>query len=197
LIGIESAVEQAEKGRKVTLMISRRTFLKTSTLLMASFLFDDVFASGRAKYNKTERVLDLYNIHTREKLIITYYSSGTYDYDAIEQINYLLRCHYTNEVRPLDIRVIDLLCDIKDVVGKDKEAHIISGYRSPAYNNYLRSIGRDVARNSLHLDGLAVDFSIPGISSSKLSDVAKSFQAGGVGKYTEFVHIDVGQVRHW
>lgn len=144
-----------------------------------------------------EKVLNMYNIHTGENLNIKYYSSGTYDRDAIDKINYFLRCHYTNEVKEIDMNVLDLLCDIKDVAGKNKEVQIISGYRSSAYNEFLIRLGRNVSKNSLHLHGLAIDFSIDGISNSELSRIAKSFAAGGVGRYPEFVHVDVGRVRYW
>jgi uncharacterized protein YcbK (DUF882 family) len=173
-------------------MISRRNFLKTAVTLAGAYPCRKVLAS-----TKGERFLNLYNIHTGEKLQTKYYESDTYDYDAINKINYLLRCHYSNEIMPIDTKLLDLLCDIKDIFGKDKEVHIISGYRSYAYNEYLRSLGRKVVQNSLHLYGLAIDFSITGVSSSELSSAAKSFSAGGVGKYPEFVHIDVGRVRYW
>lgn len=54
-----------------------------------------------------------------------------------------------------------------------------------------------MAEGSLHLDGLAIDFAIPGIRTEKLAKAAVQLQAGGVGLYQEFVHIDVGRVRHW
>jgi uncharacterized protein YcbK (DUF882 family) len=98
---------------------------------------------------------------------------------------------------PIDIKVIDLLCDIKDRCGRNKEITIISGYRSSLYNGLLRRQGRNVSRNSLHLEGRAIDFTIEGVSKRKLVYIAKSFKAGGVGKYPEFVHIDVGDLRYW
>jgi len=147
--------------------------------------------------DKKEKVLNLYNIHTGERLDIKYCSSGNYDRNALNEINHLMRCHYTNEVKPIDVKVIDLLCDIKDTIGKDKEMLIISGYRSHAYNDYLRQIGRGVACNSLHLQGRAIDFRIPRVDCRKLTTIAKSFYTGGVGAYPDFVHIDDGRVRYW
>jgi len=47
------------------------------------------------------------------------------------------------------------------------------------------------------LKGLAIDFSISGVSKNFLACTAKTFTAGGVGEYHEFVHIDVGPVRSW
>lgn len=173
-------------------MISRRKFIKALIAGTVLLPLRKVYASGN-----NERILGMYNIHTNEKLDIKYYSSGMYDSNALETINHFLRCHYTNEVKEIDIKVIDLLCDIKNSINKGKHIQIISGYRSPAYNAFLVSLGRNVSPNSLHQQGIAIDFSIEGVSSSKLYGIAKSFEMGGVGKYPEFVHIDVGRVRYW
>jgi len=173
-------------------MISRRNFLKTLVAGAVIYPFKNVFAS-----QKRERELKMYNIHTHENMDIKYWSSGTYDQDAIDRINYFLRCHFTNEVKPIDVRVIDTLCEIKDVAGKYKEVKIISGYRSPTYNDFLIGEGRNVSKKSLHIKGLAIDFAIDGVSNGELSRIARSLSAGGVGKYSEFVHIDVGRVRYW
>lgn len=180
-------------------MISRRSFLKCavtftcgSQLAAGSRLFASA-ASGASR----EKVLRLYNIHTGERVHARYCLEGNYDQEEVNRIHYLLRCHYSNEVQPIDIGVIDLLCAIKDRMGSDEEIKVISGYRSPRYNEYLRGLGRHVAAGSLHLAGLAIDFVIPGIGTKQVSKVAMGFQAGGVGLYPEFVHIDVGRVRHW
>jgi uncharacterized protein YcbK (DUF882 family) len=175
-------------------LISRRRFLKTALAASAVLPFG---AAGAFAAQKTERSLNLYNIHTDESLDICYYSAGRYDYEALERINYLLRCHYTNEVKTIAVGVLDLLSDIKDIVAKDKQLKIISGYRSPEYNEYLRELGRHVARNSYHLRGLAIDFAVEGADTKKIAYIAKSFDSGGVGKYPDFVHIDVGPVRYW
>jgi len=199
-------------------MISRRNFIKALIAGSALLSCSNVFASkngiekassimfdkqgegrDRIKSNgfSDEKTLNMCNIHTGESLNIQYYSAGVYDPDAIDKINYFLRCHYTNEVKEMDVGLLDLICDIKERIGKEKEIQIISGYRSSIYNQLLISQGRNISRNSLHLQGLAIDFAIEGISNDKLSSIAKSFEAGGVGKYPEFVHIDVGRVRYW
>lgn len=173
-------------------MISRRNFLKAVVAGMTVYPFKKVLAS-----TNNERALRMYNIHTGESLDIKYYDSGIYDLKALKEINHLLRCHYTNEVKDIDPRVIDLLQSIREITGKNKRIEIISGYRSPLYNKYLIEKGRHVVRNSLHQQGLAIDFTIPGVGNERLSSIARSFAAGGVGKYPEFVHIDTGRVRNW
>jgi uncharacterized protein YcbK (DUF882 family) len=175
-------------------MISRRNLLKSFLMVPAAC----VLLSGRVLAMETvDRRLDLYNIHTGESLKTTYCSSGVYDYEALEDISYLMRCHYTNKVKPIDVRVLDILSNVKDTVGKNKQIHVISGYRSPEYNGYLRSIGRHVASHSLHMKGDAIDFTIDGVDNDHLAGIARSFVAGGVGTYPDFVHIDCGRVRYW
>jgi uncharacterized protein YcbK (DUF882 family) len=176
-------------------MISRRFFLKTLAIVaMYGYLGN---AGNVSALEKKERTLNLYNIHTSEQLNVTYYDGVSYDPDALNEINKLMRCHYTNEVKPIDVRVLDLLCNIKDDVGEGKEVIVISGYRSHVYNEYLRSQGHGVACNSLHLQGRAIDFRIPKVDMRKLTYLAKSYGTGGVGRYPDFVHIDDGRVRYW
>ena len=173
-------------------MISRRFFLKALVTAAVYYPLRGVYA-----YQTPDRMLNMYNIHTGERLSTVYASSGVYDPHAIDQINYFLRCHYTNEIVPIDINVIDLLCDVKDRLGGNREITIISGYRSSLYNRILRSLGRNVSRKSMHLKGRAIDFTIEGVSNRRLIGIAKSFKAGGVGKYRDFIHIDTGKVRYW
>lgn len=175
-------------------MISRRRFLKFVCAATAACSLGTNIVSATVE---PERSLNMYNIHTGETVKTVYCYAGVYDPDALAKINYLLRCHYTNEVRAIDTGVLDLLSDIREQIGTDKQLNIISGYRSPEYNSFLISSGRRVAKGSLHLRGLAIDFSIDGINNKAISGIAKSFVAGGVGLYPEFVHIDVGRVRYW
>lgn len=76
---------------------------------------------------------------------------------------------------------------------------MISGYRSPATNEALRSQSSGVAKKSYHMLGKAIDFRIDGVDLKELRDVAKSLNAGGVGYYarSNFIHIDTGPVRSW
>jgi uncharacterized protein YcbK (DUF882 family) len=75
--------------------------------------------------------------------------------------------------------------------------NLISGYRSPEYNQLLLFMGRGVSRQSYHLKGMAADIQIEGISVRRLSEEARWLRVGGVGLYSEFVHVDVGPIRCW
>lgn len=180
-------------------MISRRHFLKYAIASVCCYQMGNlrsVFGSTGLEHD-AERVLRLYNIHTGERLHTRYWVDGSYDQTEVGRINYFLRCHYENAVKPISIKVIDFLCGVKNCCARGKEINIISGYRSPEYNKHLRSLGRHVAEGSLHLDGLAIDFAVPGLRTERLAKAAMQFQSGGVGLYPDFVHIDVGRVRHW
>ena len=70
--------------------------------------------------------------------------------------------------------------------------------RVPA-NDILRKTGRYVAKHSLHMQGGAADIRIPGFNLRRLWNVCMKLQAGGVGYYpkSDFVHVDIGDVRYW
>ncbi len=76
---------------------------------------------------------------------------------------------------------------------------VISGYRSPKYNLMLRKKGREVARQSQHALGNAVDFRVRGVPTKTLLRYVRSLRRGGVGFYphSQFVHADTGPVRFW
>jgi uncharacterized protein YcbK (DUF882 family) len=47
--------------------------------------------------------------------------------------------------------------------------------------------------------GKAIDIRVPGVPLVELRKAATSLKLGGVGFYPDsnFVHVDVGRVRHW
>jgi len=59
--------------------------------------------------------------------------------------------------------------------------------------------GGGAARNSLHLQGRAIDVRLADASLADLRDAATSLHGGGVGYYPHerFVHLDTGRVRAW
>ncbi len=144
--------------------------------------------------------LSFYNIHTKDRLTVTYRDdSGRYDQGALGEINHVLRCHYTGDVVPIDPAVIEFVNIVDKKLGGAHEIDVISGYRSPAYNDWLIQHGHGVARHSLHLAGKAIDLRMPGVKLATIREVALSQGYGGVGYYpaSDFVHLDSGRVRTW
>lgn len=131
---------------------------------------------------------------------MVYRHGESYDLDALVQINHFLRDHRTGTVRDYDPRVFDLLHDLMIALGHpNAEIDVVCGYRTPWSNEFLRSHGHGVAEHSLHMQAMAIDIRVPGVSASRLRDVALRLHRGGVGYYaaSDFVHLDVGRVRHW
>jgi uncharacterized protein YcbK (DUF882 family) len=146
-----------------------------------------------------EKSLSLYNTHTGEGLNAVYWVEGEYLPEALAAVDHVLRDHRTDEIKPIDPQLLDLLHAIRKELGCHQPFHIISGYRSPTTNAYLRAVSRGVAEHSLHMDGKAVDLRLPGWAAFTVRGVAVDLRLGGVGYYprSEFVHVDVGRIRHW
>ena len=146
-----------------------------------------------------ERTLSFYNTRTGEEWNRVYWCQGDYVPEALEEINYLLRDHRTNEVREIDPRLLDLLYDLNEKLNSRGPFQVVSGYRSPETNALLRRRSRRIARHSLHIEGMAVDIRLPDRNMRQLAKAALSLQSGGVGYYPrrQFVHVDTGKVRRW
>jgi uncharacterized protein YcbK (DUF882 family) len=177
---------------------TRRVFLKTA---MAGALALGGAEAAFAKALPAEKgSLSLYNTHTKERLSVAFRRPDkTYDIDALNAINWIMRCHFTNQQTVMDVNTIEYLNLVDNWLGGGNEIHIISGYRSPAYNSRLLSNNQHVARHSLHLTGKAIDIAIPSIDLGTVRRTAAALQLGGVGYYPGegFVHIDSGKFRTW
>jgi uncharacterized protein YcbK (DUF882 family) len=179
--------------------LNRRLFIKifAQTALCGMFPVSALAAIDRLSESK--RTLLLYNIHTGQSLETYYFAQGRYQPDALKNINYILRDYRTEEIKPIRKELLNLLYSISRTFRQPPRFHIISGYRSPETNAMLRRRSNNVAKNSLHMEGEAVDIRIPGCDTALLRTVCMKLRAGGVGYYpeSEFVHVDIGPVRYW
>ena len=146
-----------------------------------------------------ERRLHLYSTNTGETFNGVYWADGEYIPEALEEIDYLLRDYRANLVKEIAPNLLDLLFNLNRKLEIDQPFHVISGYRSPRTNAALRKRNRRVARNSLHMSGMAVDLRVPDLHVKHLCNAALEMRCGGVGYYAKrgFVHLDVGDVRTW
>lgn len=147
----------------------------------------------------SHKMLSFLHTHTGDQLNLTYFEKGRYIKDALHEINHLLRDYHDGTVHPIDPALLDQLHDLKNTLGIRKPFHIVSAYRSPATNADLRKHSDGVAKNSLHMEGRAVDIRIEGMSTRTIRDAALSMHRGGVGYYqrSDFVHLDTGNIRTW
>ena len=177
-----------------------RSVQLTRLLLQGAFILILLTAPSRAVDNHPpERRLSFYNTHTRERLTVVYKKGGGYILGAMEKINKILRDHRADEIHAIDPGLMDFLYDLLTEVDNHGEVHIISGYRSPKTNTKLRRKSKGVARGSLHMQGKALDFRLPGTDTVVLRDTARRMKRGGVGYYrkSDFIQIDTGRVRNW
>lgn len=157
-------------------------------------------ASGRPGVPaKGARSVNLYNLHTGEKLKTVYWENGKYIGGAMREIDKIMRDHRTGLVKAMDKDLIDLIHRLNARLETNEPFEIISGYRCPATNASLRRKSSGVARNSYHMRAMAMDLNVPGRDLPKIRKAAMSLRGGGVGYYpkSDFVHVDVGPVRDW
>ena len=109
-----------------------------------------------------------------------------------------LRDHYTKQSTQADTRLASILAAAA-LRFHAPRVDIVSGFRSPKYNLMLRKKGHQVARESQHMQGTAVDFRIRGVETETLREFVRGLHLGGVGYYprTRFIHADTGKVRYW
>jgi uncharacterized protein YcbK (DUF882 family) len=168
-------------------------------LLLTAPLIQDIQSATPAPI---EYRLRFYHTHTNERLDIVYRRGEDYMPDALAELDHYLRDHRTGEVRHFDPHLFDLLHDLTTSVNDSGgEIDVICGYRTPWSNEFLRarSAHTGVALHSLHMQAEAIDIRLPGVPTSTVRDAALRLQRGGVGYYRDsnFVHVDVGRVRHW
>lgn len=184
---------------KIQSQINRRRFLQMLACGSLVAGFPSLVEASPRKFFQSARNLSFLNTHTGERLALTYFEQGRYLSDALQEVNYLLRDHRTDDVVDIDTALLDQLYNLRVMLGVNKPFHIISGYRSPYTNALLQERSSGVATHSLHMQGRAIDIRIEGFNTKHLRNAAIAMQAGGVGYYrrSNFVHIDTGRVRTW
>src|SRR4030095_7896584 len=84
-----------------------------------------------------------------------------YEPQGLRAVDHLLRDFRTDEVYPIDVRALDVLCDARATLATAEPSHVVCGYRSAATNEMKLREGRGVARHSYHLSGKAIDVFLP------------------------------------
>ena len=179
--------------------LTRRRFLTFGVMAATAALMPRTALSADTNTFLGEKSLIFYNTHTGETLKSVYWAEGRYLGGSLRAINHILRDPRNNEIHDIDIRLLDLLFSLRRELDTSQPFHVISGYRSPETNAFLRAHSSGVAENSLHLIGQAIDIRSPGRHLRSLQNAAIALRGGGVGYYpkSDFVHIDVGRVRYW
>jgi uncharacterized protein YcbK (DUF882 family) len=126
--------------------------------------------------------IELQTLFSHEDIAVDIFNDdGSYDSDALEELNHALRCKRTDAEKPIDPRLYVLLSHVYDHF--QKPLQVVSGYR-----NQRRE-------TSFHFKGSASDIRIQGVNPKKIRDFAATLDTGGMGigwyPRAQFVHIDV------
>lgn len=98
----------------------------------------------------------------------------------------------------VSFRTIAMLDYFSDLFAPKKTIVLTSGYRSPTYNQKIRDQGGTVAKTSTHIDGMALDFYLDGVSGREMWETIRHKDCCGVGHYGgNVIHLDSGKPRFW
>ena len=182
-----------------TITTSRRGLLAAfaATLVVAAPKASNAFSFLRGAGDI--RRIHMYSGRTGERLDTIYWIEGEYIPEAMKEITRFMRDWRTNDIKTIDPRTVDIAAASHRLLDTSEPYMLLSGYRSPATNAMLRARSGGVARNSLHMRGMAADLRMKSRSVGQIYSAALSCRAGGVGKYarTDFVHMDCGNIRSW
>ncbi|TKB27477.1 DUF882 domain-containing protein [Desulfopila sp. IMCC35006] len=176
--------------------MNRRTFLlRAAQLAVGLSLTEPLDLLARTFPNN---IISFFHTHTEERFDLRFDGRFCPRSTKIKLFSFL-RDFRTGDVHPIDLGLMKILLKIQKETGSKGVCEVISGYRSPKTNASLRSRSSGVARNSLHLQGKAIDIRLSDVPTKELRDAAISLKAGGVGYYakSDFVHIDTGDFRTW
>jgi uncharacterized protein YcbK (DUF882 family) len=134
----------------------------------------------------------------REAKVNLFDPDGMLNKKALNEIDTVFNFPNNQKGEHISLRLIFLLDYFSDIVAPGKMIHLISGYRSPAYNQKLKKSGGNVAGTSTHMDGMAIDFYLEGINGKVLWETIRKENCCGVGHYGgTSVHLDSGKPRFW
>ena len=144
--------------------------------------------------------LKLINANTEDEVTFQFGKNHRLRSQEVFKLNHFLKDWRTNEIKKFDAIVLNdflKICSLCSGKSDALKVSVHSGFRSKETNEYLRRKSHKVARNSMHILGKAIDFSIPGMSAQHLTKIVKANTKGGVGSYPTFVHLDSGPQRSW
>ncbi len=145
------------------------------------------------------RRVKMYSGRSGETVDAIYWIDGKYIPEVLKEINHFMRDLRADETVKMNPGNLDIIAATHHLLDVKEPYMLLSGYRSPATNAMLRSRSSGVARNSLHMKGMAADLRLKSRSVSQMARAAEACSAGGVGRYghSNFVHMDCGPVRTW
>jgi uncharacterized protein YcbK (DUF882 family) len=184
---------------KTTSFITRRSLLGVfaAGMVAAAPTYSNAF--GLLRGAGDIRRVKMYSGRSGETLDAIYWVDGKYIPEVLKEINHFMRDLRADATFKMNPGNLDIIAATHNLLDINEPYMLLSGYRSPATNAMLRSKSRAVAKNSLHMKGMAADLRLKSRSVSQIARAAEACSAGGVGRYSRsnFVHMDCGPVRTW
>jgi hypothetical protein len=160
----------------------------------------------RERAGKGPRALPTPRAGQRPGKLVNLYNQWTHEWLAVAPgepvpralLDRFLRDHYTNQPAAMEPKLAEMILGAAQHF-RAETAIVVSAFRHPKYNLLLRKKGHQVARDSNHTKGNAIDFYLPQIDTMRLHAWAKGQKLGGVGLYlaSGFIHMDTGPIRFW
>jgi uncharacterized protein YcbK (DUF882 family) len=197
------STETSDAGQRQPLRNRIKKALATAALASALATAAWLGAANQLEAAGETRTLQMFHIHTKESITVTYMQNGRYVPSAMKKINYFMRDWRKNKTVTIDPKTIDLMWELHSDLGSKAPIHIVCGLRTAGTNAFLKRKGRNVAKKSQHTKGKAIDFYFPDVPTVKIRNSSLVRRVGGTGYYrssagpTGFLHIDTGNVRYW
>src|SRR3954453_18418311 len=125
---------------RVSSLLTRRRVLGTGLAAVGV-----VFMRPAPAISFPPRSVSLYNTHTGEWVRTVYWADGHYIREAVRDINWGLRDHHSDEVRPMNAGALYVLGLLPTRLECHDPFLVVCGYRSPTTNHEMAMRSSGVA----------------------------------------------------
>ncbi len=180
-------------------LVSRRSLLRifAAGIVTAAPTYSNAF--GILKGAGDVRRVNMYSGRSGETVNAIYWVDGNYIPEVVKEISHFMRDLRVDSAKAMNPHNMDIIAATHHLLATTEPYMLLSGYRTPQTNAMLRAESHGVAKNSLHIQGMAADLRLKSRTVSQMYAAAIACDAGGVGHYyrSNFVHMDCGPVRTW
>jgi uncharacterized protein YcbK (DUF882 family) len=195
LIAPPSSLILPPAGGMDLLVPARRRLLGAAAAAVAQLALPQ--CAKAAGFWDQPRELWLRHAATGEEIREVYWANGQLVRSGYDAICWILRDTHRNEAIQFDLTALDIARGTYGWLqgfGMARPLIVFSGYRHPLTNQTEGG-----KKNSLHIQGRALDIHIEGVRAEQVGKFGQYLSGGGVGFYPgkRFTHLDSGRIRTW